>query len=344
MKKYILVLAALSIAAISCNKEEMPETNNDAKLVNINLKISLDQKLTRCNFDLADASDITKGINVTWKTGDHLTLIVFQGANADWKTSGYVYKSITLPAAANGLNTYDVSSLFGALDLTGFDSGQNLKYVVVLSTGSFAWNNSDKRFQIFNGAQYINHDASITEQINTMGMIAETNVQEIAFPGSSTLDLEGKLHWITSVLAVQFNIEPEADITMPAGSKLNLLLLSGSGSTFVDCYTPITKERKSIYYNHICPIAFETEAKISDALDANNCRYFTIPADGMINDADQKLAGATLNFRKSKDGQTYYDTTGSIGTSVVIEGGKVYGIRVHVTDSNSDGNPEFTKY
>lgn len=61
---------------------------------------------------------------------------------------------------------------------------------------------------------------------------------------------------------------------------------------------------------------------------------------------DQKLAGSSISFYKRVGGTNTlsYTSTGSIGADVSIEAGKVYGIKIRVTDSDGDGNPEFTKF
>ncbi|MBP5228682.1 MAG: hypothetical protein J6Z32_00860 [Bacteroidales bacterium] len=334
MKKYF-ILAAIAIIAMACSKEDVKKDNS--KMVKVNLSVSINPTLTKCNFTLKDAANPISGMTVTWEEGDKLTLFVFQGDNASW-TSKYIYKTVELHAAAEGLTTYDVSPLFGALDFSGFDPSKNLKYCVALGKG--AWNEYWHQFTIYNGLPYINYSSSMINQINNMGMIAETDVKEIPFPGGSTLDLEGSLHWVTSVLAVQFEIDPAADITYPSSSYLRMVL---DGSKYVDCYTPITKT-SNFSLTFFCPIYFDSEAKLSDAVDANGYRYFTIPADNMTVNPEQKLGGSTLHFSKKLGSEeTNYTTTGSISASAVIQGGKVYCMKIHVTDSDSDGNPEFTK-
>ena len=331
MKKFIFVLVAVTIAATSCNKSDI----NDYSNVQVKLSVSMPEMLTKSNFTQTDPSNPIGGMKVTWAEYDRLTLIVFQGDNANWADK-FVYKEFTMPAAADGQTTYDVSSLVESLDLSGFDASQNLKYVVV--SGAY-FNDSWKEFSIWNGSLYLEPSLSVSEQINSDLMMAETDVQEVPF--SDPLVLSGSLHWITSVLAVQFDIDPAADITYEAGSffKMNL-----TGPCFVDNYKPITKESATYCSKTSRCIYFEPAGKLSEALDANKCRYFTIPADNMTTDASQKLAGSSISFNKYLGSTTTdYTSTGTIGTDVTIEAGKVYGIKIHVTDTNGDGKPEFTK-
>lgn len=331
MKKLIFVLVAVAIAATSCNKSEI----NDYSNVQVKLSVSMPETLTKSNFTLTNPSNPIGGMKVTWAESDRLTLIVFQGDNANWADK-CVYKEFFMPAAADGLTTYDVSSLVESLDLSSFDPSQNLKYVVVLCNGGFL--DSYKEFNIWNGSLYLNPSLSVSEQIKYDGMMAETDVQEVPF--SNPLVLSGSLHWITSVLAVQFDIDPAADITYEAESFFKMKLI---GPCYVDNYIPITKESGNYCsYTSRC-IYFESAGKLSEALDANKCRYFTIPADNMTTDASQKLAGSSISFHKHLGTETDYTSTGTIGADVTIEAGKVYGIKIHVTDTNGDGEPEFTK-
>ena len=333
MKKYMIVLAATAFALAACNKNTT-ETPSPYSSVKVNLTVSMPDPVTKANFELTTADNPVGGMTVTWQEGDVLTLIIFQGDNANWQDN-FIYKEIQLPAAAEGQTSVDLSTVMPTLDLSGFDSEKNLKYVVVLGGG---FNDYWKEFNIWNGIPYIIPSHSITQQINGMGMIAETDVQEVAFP-TGDLTLKGSLHWITSVLAVQFDIDSEADITYESESIFIFYL---NGNSYPDCYTPITKSSDtSALFD--CPIHFPSAGKLSDALDANKCRYFTIPADGMTTDAAKKIGGSSINVRMKRGvSETYYTASGSIG-DVTIEGGKVYGIKVKVTDSDSDGEPEFTK-
>ena len=93
----------------------------------------------------------------------------------------------------------------------------------------------------------------------------------------------------------------------------------------------------------VLPGGFGGSAKLSDALDANKCRYFVIPSDAIL-DAGGKartLGGAEVSFRQSNPAVNFV-SSGSLA-NVPIEPGKVYGIKVKVTDSDSDGVPEFAK-
>ena len=338
MKKNIIALAVLATMVMACDKAENAIEDSENKNVSVNLEISMAQKLTRCNFNLTDPSNPIGGLSVSWQENDRITLIIFQGDNASWR-SNFIYQDVTLPAAAEGQDRYDVSSLFGTLDLSSFDSSKDLKYVVVLSTNG-GFSSYFKEFSIFGGNPQLKMDASISEQIHMMKMIADTDVQEVAFPTDGKLNLKGQLRWVTSVLAVQFTIDPEADIDYPSDS---FLYLKFNNAKITLSYYPITKEI-SPYKKFSRGIYFQNGGKLSDALDANHCRYFSIPADDMTTDPDQKLGGATLGFTLEKGSTTEYTTTGSIATDAVIEAGKVYGLRFHVTDADHDGKPEFTKY
>ena len=93
----------------------------------------------------------------------------------------------------------------------------------------------------------------------------------------------------------------------------------------------------------ILPVGFGGSAKLSDELDANNCRYFVIPSDAIL-DPDgnaRSLGGASVSFKQSNPSVSF--TSSGTLSDVPIEAGKVYGIKVKVTDSNSDGVPEFAK-
>lgn len=331
MKKYLFVLAAVVFLATACNKADIIDYSN----VQVKLSVTMPGTLTKSNFSLTNSTNPVGGMTVTWQEGDLLTLIVFQGDNASWQAN-YVKAELSLPAAAEGLTTYDVSSLGTSLDLSSFDPSKNLKYVVVLGP---SFNDSSKSFIIWNGGLYVEPTAPMSDQINYFKMIAETDVQEVPFP-SGDLVLSGKLHWITSVLAIQFEIDSAADIDYPADSYL---MLDMKNSQFVDCYEPITKLSGYYASKSIRNIYFPSTAKLSDALDANKCRYFTIPADDMTVTPEQKLGGTQISFRKYYGSNTDYVSDITIDSGVTIEAGKVYGIRIHVTDTNGDGNPEFTK-
>ena len=336
MKKYI-ILIAIAAVAMDCSKTENPGVK-DYSNVKVNLSVSMPGTLTKTNFTPIDPANPIGGMTVTWAENDKLTLIVFQGDNADW-ASKYVYKEILLPAAAEGQTTLDVSSLGTSLDLSGFDDSKNLKFVVVMGPSFLdSWN----EFNIWNGTLYLEPGLNMNEQINYCQMIAETDVQEIPFPGvGNPITLSGKLHWMSSVLAVQFDVDAAADITYPAGS---FLIMNFSGSQYVDNYKPITKLSGSYASSTSRNFSFSSAGKLSDALDANKFRYWTIPADNMTVTPEQKMGGSSISFRRWKSGESdiHYTSSISIG-DVVIEPGKVYGMKIKVTDSDSDGNPEFTK-
>lgn len=337
MKKVLSILSTLLLVATACNKEagQAPDYSN----VTVNLSVGMPVALTKSNFTLADPSDPIGGMSVTWSTDDRISIIVFQGDIDGWK-SHYVSTYIELPDEADGLTSYDVSSLTTSLDLSSFDPSQNLKYVIVLSSGTL--NDRWKNFRIWNGLPLMPLTTELTPQIYQWGMIAETEVQEVPFP-SGTLTLSGSLHWITSVLAVQFDIASGADITYAAGSHL---LMELKGPIQVNGYIPITKEVDQPFDYTERSVYFPSAGKLSETLDGNHCRYFTIPADDMTVNPDQKLAGSSISFYKRVGGTNTlsYTSTGSIGADVSIEAGKVYGIKIRVTDSDGDGNPEFTKF
>ena len=335
MKKSLFILTILSLAATACNKAETAPAP-DYSRVPVSLSVTLPDMPTKANFSLTDPGNPVGGMTVTWAELDRLTLIVFQGDNASW-SDNCVYTQFTMPDAAEGQTSCDVSSL-GTLDLSAFDSSQNLKYVVVY--GNY-FNGSKKTFNMWNGLVGNSLTNDMATQINTCGMIAETDVQEAPFPTGS-LALSGSLHWISSVLAVQFEIDAAADIHYEDHSRLVMKL---SGQRYVDCYVPIIKGNTGDDRGFNAVIAYFPPGsnKLSEGLDAHKCRYVTIPADNMTTNPDQKLAGSTISFYKDSSVSTDYTSTGSIATTAVIEPGKVYGIKIKVTDANSDGEPEFTK-
>lgn len=338
MKKIFLTLATLAVAVTSCNKVENQNTTSPYSNVKVHLTVSAPEtNLTKANFAWTDPGDPIGGINVTWKQGDNFVLIIFQGDNANWKNN-YIYQEITLPAAAEGQTSYNLSSDV-SVDLSGFDSEKNLKYAVVYAGPQF-FNASWHQFTHWNGIPYLPYNYSPSQQINDY-MLAETDVQEVAFP-SGALTLSGKLHWITSVLAVQFDIDSAADISYPVGSYL-ICDLTHPGKYQVDCYFPITRQSDGYTNTISSPIGFPSSAKLSDALDANKCRYFVIPSDIILDSGGnaRSLGGANVTFRQSSPSVSF-TSSGSL-SDVSIEPGKIYGIKVKVTDSNSDGVPEFAK-
>ena len=258
------------------------------------------------------------------------------------------YNSNTTNIDVSSFDTSHVKSMLGmfrgasnikSLDLSGFDDSKNLKFVVVMGP---SFNASSNLFSIWNGTQYLEKTHTMNQQINQCHMVAETDVQEIPFPGlGNPITLSGKLHWITSVLAIQFDVDAAADITYPAGT---FLIMDFTGSQYVDCYRPITKVSAFYANNTSRNFSFDGGGKLSEALDANNFRYWTIPADNMTVTPEQKMGGSSISFRRWKSGESdiHYTSSISIG-DVVIEPGKVYGMKIKVTDSDSDGNPEFTK-
>ena len=333
MKKIIFALAAVALTLAACDKANTNVPEKDYSKVKVNLTVSMPEPLTKTfEFSQKNASDPLGGMSVTWGSGNRVTLIVFQGDESGWKDN-FVYQIISVPSSAAGTTTCDLSAAMSPLDLSGFDNTKNLKYMLI--TGSF--NEYWKEITCWNGLAYISSATTLSGQIRNY-MMAETDVKEVPFP-SGDLTLKGELHWITSVLAVQFDIDSEADITYGADSYLVFYL---SGKFYIDCYTPIDKySTGSAVCN--CPIYFESAAKLSDALDANNCRYFPIPADNMTKNSSQKIGGSSINFKRREGGSDFgYTSTGTL-KDITIEAGKVYGIKVKVTDSNSDGKPEFTK-
>ena len=339
MKKIFLVMAALAIAATACNKVEEPNTASPYSHVKVHLTVTApDAQLTKANYSIKDADDPLSGFNVTWKQGDRFTLIVFQGDNASW-SSNYIYQDVSLTAEAEGLTSYDLSSCMSPLDLSSFDDTKNLKYVVVYA--NYGINQYWHEFTYWNGIPSNPYNYTPSQQINNY-MFAETDVQEVAFP-TGDLTLSGKLHWMTSVLAIQYSIDPAADITYPSSAYL-ICDLYTDPTLQVNCYYPVIKQSADFAHEISLPIQFSTAAKLSEALDANNCRYYVIPSDNIL-DADgnpRSLRGASLTFRQDTPTKSF-TTVGTL-SDVPIEAGKVYGIRVLVTDTDSNGEPEFTKY
>lgn len=339
MKKIILALATLAIAFTACNKAEDTNTTSPYSNVKVHLTVTAPEaNLTKANFAWTNPSNPIGGLNVTWKEGDYFELIIFQGNNADWKDN-YIHKTFSLPAGAEGQTSYDLSSLVGSVDLSSFDDTKNLKYVVVYE-GFNHFNEYWHELNIWNGVPNYSYTLSPSEQINRT-MFAETNVQEIAFP-SGDLTLSGKLYWMTSVLAVQFDIDPAADISYPSDSYF-ICDLTHPSIDQVDCYFPITRKSDASTKTISLPIVFNGGGTLSDALDGNKCRYFAIPSDSILDAAGntRKLGGANVSFRLSGPAKDF-TSSGSL-SDVAIEPGMVYGIKVKVTDSDSNGEPEFTK-
>ena len=335
MKKILFAIAAVALAVVSCDKNAPDTTVKDYSNVKVSLSVTMPDALTKANYSLSNPSNPIGGLTFTWAEDDKLTLIVFQGDNANWKNN-CVYTEFNLPAAAEGTTHYDVSGLTTSLDLSGFDSNENLKYVILFG-GYF--NDYWKIYSFHNGVPYIPYNSSISDQISAHDMIAETAVKEVPFP-SGDLELSGSLHWITSVLALQFDIDPAADVVYP--NDYSLIFQLNRSSNFINMYEPVTRYADTVDGYMVMPINFTGDHKLSDALDANNCRYFVIQSDGMTSDyPSAKIAGSTFSVRNSNN--TDYTASGSVGGSVVIEAGKVYGMKIKVTDSDSDGVPEFAK-
>ena len=344
MKKIIFAFAAAILTFAACEKADTNVSEKDYSNVRVSLNITRPGALTKVNFTQTDPSNPIGGFDVTWQEDDLFTLIVFQGDNASWEDN-FVKTEFYLPAAAEGQTSYDVSSLTSTLDLSSFDNTKNLKYCIVQGSN---FNDYWKIFSIYNGFPYILPSYSIQNQIDGMGMLAVTNVKEVPFP-SGDLTLEGSLHWITSVFVVQYDIDSAADITYDADSYFVCQLYDAAnyyGRYYVDNYTPIINASAEYSSTHDNVIKFATAGKLSDCLDANKCRYYTIPADSILDPAGnaRKIGGSSVRFRYDIGGETIYsDPAGSIANDAVIEGGKVYGVKIKVTDSNSDGKPEFTK-
>lgn len=338
MKKFFLALAALVISLAACNKADNTTPSRYSN-VKVHLAVTApDAQLTRANFSLTNPTNPIGGFNVTWKEGDCFHLILFQGDNANWRDN-FIHQVLQLPAAAEGQTSFDLSTLITTVDLSGFDDTKNLKYAVVYE-GTSHWNDSWKELNLWNGLPWMIAGLSPSEQISR-GMFAETNVQEIAFP-SGDLTLSGKLHWMTSVLAVQFDIDPVADIICPDES-IFICELTKLSNDLIDCYFPILKQSDTYTSRLSFPINFGGSTPLSGALDANNCRYFVIPSDAILDAGGnaRTLGGAEVSFRQSNPAVAFV-SSGSLA-NVPIEPGKVYGIKVKVTDSDSDGVPEFAK-
>ena len=82
MKKYTILIAIVAVA-MACSKTDNPGAK-DYSNVKVNLSVSMPGALTKSNFTSIDPANPIGGMTVTWAEDDKLTLIVFQGDNADW--------------------------------------------------------------------------------------------------------------------------------------------------------------------------------------------------------------------------------------------------------------------
>ena len=348
MKKIVFILAALAMAATACNKAEeisAPDYSNVPVKVSLSLPQSVD---TKSNFTLTDSGNPIGGFDVTWAEGDAISLCLWQTDTPDNSggNSNQLVLTYSLPAAAEGLDTYDLSSVIGTIDLSSFDSEKKIKYVIAKGSVNSHW----KLLQYNNGTPGISTSADLESQLGSIGMYACTAEQEVAFPtGSDPLELKGKLNWVTSALAIQFDVQESAKNILYAKDSYFIVKFKGYYGQFIDGFHPSNMAAWSCESSHNAMVMknFSSTFKLGDVLDANKCRYGTIPADGLFNTGyTQKLAGSALQVRYTVDGgsDTTVDVTGGTIGAVTIDAGKVYGIRIRVTDSDSDGVPEFTKY
>ena len=348
MKKIVFILAALAMAATACNKAEeisAPDYSNVPVKVSLSLPQSVD---TKSNFTFTDSGNPIGGFNVTWAESDAISLCLWQTDTPDnsYNNSNQLVLTYYLPAAAEGLDTYDLSSVIGTIDLSSFDSEKKIKYVIAKGGVNSYW----KTLSFNNGVPYISPSADLKSQLGGIGMLACTAEQEVAFPsGSDPLELKGKLNWVTSALAIQFDVQESAKDILYAKDSYFVVQFSGSYDQFINNFYPSNMERWYGASSHRAMVIYASSTfKLGDVLDARNCRYGAIPADGLFyTGSTQKLAGSKLQVRYTVDGgsDTTVDVTdGTIGGAVSIDAGKVYGIRIRVTDSDSDGVPEFTKY
>ena len=351
MKKIIFALAAIALAATACNKAENIETPSyDYAKVPVKVSLSLPQSVdTKTYYDFTTPGNPVGGFNVTWAQYDRISICLWQTdePNNTYNNTEQLVLNYPLPAEAEGLKSYDLSSVIGTIDLGSFDSSKNIKYVIAKGYV----NPSFKGIGYNNGLSASEPSATMSAQIDRIGMIAVTEVQEVAFPtGSDPLELKGKLEWVTSAFAVQFDIADSAkDIVY---KKYFIVQFEGPEFySFVNVYYPSNRTTWDGFWYHGAMILYgasygTSSFKLGDCLDDNNCRYGTIPADSMTDNPVQHLAGSKLQVQYTVDGgtETTVDVTGgTIGDSVTIEPGKVYGVKIKVTDSDSDGNPEFTK-
>lgn len=340
MKKAFILTAMLAAAYFfaSCEKSEVVAPDYSAVPMRLVLEAPATPD-TRVAFDLKDDSNPIGGFNVTWKSTDRITVIVFQSDKEDYSDWTTNFKNIyfNVPEEAAGSKTFDFSSTLPTIDLSSFDSSKPLKYIICTRT---LLNEYWKEFTIFNGMNR-SPSSEISDQLSS-NSFADTGVMEVPFP-TGDLCLTGKLQWRTAALAMKFEIDESAK-----GIEYQGIFGIRFSYCISNCFDPIRRmasEGVSSWSGTVYYSWNENEVfKIEDVLDANGCRYLSIPADDMTTATNQKLGGAAISMRYTKSGgSNTFASLGNISESATIEAGKCYGLRIKVTDSDGDGVPEFTK-
>lgn len=325
--------------AASCTEDnaEMPDVTA------VPLKITLSMPdvpqpadaVTRVAFEKDDTTPLS--LTAKWKTDDEMVLILFQGDNVNWKDNCKIHK-FTIPAEADGQTTANLTAAAGTVDLEGFDSSKPLKYVV--ATG-YSWHDTDKNCKFGNGRTSYKYYETLETQLQDM--VFATPVQEIHFP-SGALEIGGKLEWLTAVLALKFNISPEAQTVKVKDGSMLFFILTGNSSNYVNFYDPVLRKKIFSTTSFSAGISWydESDTPLSDALDAGGFRYFTIPADNMSEGI--QITGSKVKVQEYVN-SAWGDKkdVGVMNPDIPIQCGKCYGFEIDVTDADGDGTLEFTK-
>ncbi|MDO5665318.1 MAG: hypothetical protein Q4G63_08695 [Bacteroidia bacterium] len=345
--KLLITLAALALIIASCTKDEMDnETRHATSLLTpVQLTLTMpdaDNPATRAAFEVTDPTKPFK-LKATWRTDETMVLILFQGDNANWKTNCIV-RQFKIPASANGQTKADLSEAVGTVDLSTFNPAQNIKYVVV-SGGNF--NIINNMINLGNGVSTALTDDLTIDQEWYYGqlflMTFLTRVQETPFP-TGALQLSGKLEWLTAVLAVQFEIDPAADLLMEGDKYMNVYL-QGKGEKYPQLYDPVLRTVGSLRINYSSGIQFTGSGskKLSGALDSRGFRYFHIPADDAANGVEIRSTSLFLNVPYAAPvGRMSGVFCGSFNSTTPILPGYCYGVKIKVT-LGEDGKPVFTR-
>jgi len=342
--KLLITFAALALIFASCAKDEaiIEQTN----LTPVQLTLSLSQTgepVTRAAFHEKDASN-PRLLRATWQQGEQITLVIWQDG-ADWKTDpNLIEKSVFLPAEAEGQTSIDLSSLIGSIDLSKFDNTKNIKYAVVKCQ---FW--LSKQGTLFSPSGFSQTwDATLASNPGQLdNVMLATPVQETAVPtGSAPLVLQGKLEWRCAVLAIKWNIAPEAADIVYGNSNYFQLKRPNASSTQnypVYDYDPILRKAGDIsgVFNMVFSLM---DKKLGDmAVTPQGYRYFAIPAkdDNYVDATGSRLIINTYKPDGSSMLVDHFIT--DLNGSVPIEAGFCYSLNLKVTDTDGDGIPEFAR-
>jgi hypothetical protein len=339
--KLLIILAAFALIFASCTEDYdgMPDTT----AVPLKITISMPDApqptdgVTRVAFEKDAANPLR--LTAKWKTNNNMVLILFQGDNATWKDNpGTLVHKFTIPAEADGQTTADLTAAAGTVDLSGFDPSKPLKYVV--ATG-YHWDDTRKTNRIGNGSLRFPYNSTLETQLQNM--LFATPVQEIPFP-AGTLEIGGKLEWLTAVLALKFNIAPAAQSLKVKDDSALYFRLTGNGyDKYIDMYDFVLRKRDSFKPSYSIGISWKTAGTpLGEALDAGGFRYFTIPADDMAE--GMQITGSKVQVLEYENGTWGAATdVGMMDPEVTIRRGYCYGFEINVTDTDGDGVMEFTK-